>query len=145
MVRERTGKEWQILPISDRPGFEAMRAAVRDHLLQRIAGRREEALSEIARHKALALVSGCRGYLLLAERAALSEEEARSDLRAALSRERRDGGSVVGEIRAFCRHLKAEARTAADVRFHAYRDEVSERIAGAFLGAAAGLRGNLAG
>ncbi len=145
LARERTGKEWRILPVSDRPGFDTMRAEVRDHLLRRIAGRREEAFAEIARHKTLALVNGCRGYLLLAERAVESEEAARSDLRSALSRERRDSGSVAGEIRAICRHLKAEARTAADVRFHAYRDEVSERIAGAFRAAAADWRGNLAG
>jgi len=48
----RTGKEWRILPVSNRPGFEVMRAEVREYLRERIAGRREEeirvALEELA-------------------------------------------------------------------------------------------------
>jgi len=141
---QRTGKDWRILPVSDRPGFEAMRDGVREYLLQRIAGRREEAFGEIARHKALGLVSGCRNYLLLAERASSAAEAARADLLSALARERGDLGSVIGEIRVFSRHLKAEVRTAADGRFHAYKDEVAGRLSATFLEAALGWRGNLA-
>jgi GTP-binding protein EngB required for normal cell division len=44
----RTGKEWRILPVSNRPGFEGMRNEVAEHLRERIAGRREEAFEEIA-------------------------------------------------------------------------------------------------
>lgn len=51
------------------------------------AGRREEAFGEIARHKALVLVAGCRGYLLLASLAAASAETARADLIAGLARD----------------------------------------------------------
>ncbi len=60
----RTGKEWRILPVSNRPGFEGMREEVAEYLRERIAGRREEAFGEIARHKVGALVAGCREYLL---------------------------------------------------------------------------------
>jgi GTP-binding protein EngB required for normal cell division len=140
----RTGKEWKVLPVSDRPGFEEMRAEAEEYLRERIAGRRTEAFGEIARHKVLGLVAGCREYILLGERAAASAEAARADLLAALARERVDIGQVVGEIRVFCRHLKAEVRTAADGRFHAYRDEVAERLVSAFREAMPGWRGNLA-
>ena len=121
----RTGKEWRVLPVSNRPGFEGMREEVAEYLRNRIAGRREEAFEEIASHKVRALVAGCREYLHLAERAAGAADAARSDLVAALARERRGFGSVKGEIRLLCNHLQAEVRTAADERFHAYHGEVT--------------------
>ncbi|MBP2689741.1 MAG: Dynamin family protein [Deltaproteobacteria bacterium] len=140
----RTGKEWTILPVSNRPGFERMREEVAMYLRERIAGRREEAFGEIARHKVRALVAGCREYLLLAERAAGAAEAARSDLVAAMARERRGFGSVKGEIRLLCNHLQAEVRTAADERFHAYHVEVTGRVTANLRGAMAGWKGNLA-
>jgi GTP-binding protein EngB required for normal cell division len=143
-VAERTGKDWRILLVSDRPGFEGMRREVAKYLRERIAGRREEAFGEIARHKVLGLVAGCREYLLLAERGAAAADTARADLVAGLARERGDLGAVVGEIRVFSHYLKAEVRTAADSRFHAYRDEGAGRLALAFQEAMPGWRGNLA-
>ena len=140
----RTGKEWRVLPVSDRPGFEGMRGEVAEHLRCRIAGRREQALGEIARHKVRALVAGCREYLLLAERAGEAADAARSDLAEALARERRGLPSVKGEIRLLCNHLQAEARTAADRRFHAYRDEVTGRVTASLRAEMAGWKGHLA-
>jgi GTP-binding protein EngB required for normal cell division len=140
----RTGKEWRILPVSNRPGFEKMRGEVREYLRERIAGRREEAFGEIARHKALGLVTGCRGYLLLAERAAVAAETARADLIAGLARERGDIRSVTGEIRLFCHDLKTQVRTAANDRFHAFHREVTGRLTEALRGAMPGWKGNLA-
>lgn len=140
----RTGKEWRILPVSDRPGFEGMRAEVRDYLRERIAKRREDAFEEIARHKALRLVTGCREYLLLAQRAAASEEAAQAELLSALARERGDIRSVTGEIRLFCHYLKTQVRTAANERFHAYHREVTGRLTEALREAMQGWKGNLA-
>jgi GTP-binding protein EngB required for normal cell division len=139
----RTRKEWTILPVSNRPGFEGMREEVAEYLRERIAGRREEAFGEIARHKAHALVDGCREYLNLAERAAGAAGAARSDLIEALERERRGFGSVKGEIRLLCNHLQAEVRTAADERFHAYHREVTGRLAEALREAMTGWNGHL--
>jgi len=143
-LSERTGKEWRILPVSDRPGFEGMRAEVRGYLRERIAGRREEAFGEIAGHKVRGLVAGCREYLLLAERAAAAAETARADLVAVLARERRDIRSVAGEIRFFCHGLKADVRTAAYDRFRAYDGEVAGRLTAALREAMPGWKGNLA-
>ena len=140
----RTGKEWTVLPVSNRPGFEGMRGDVAEYLRERIAGRREEAFGEIARHKVRALVAGCREYLLLAERAAGAADTARSDLIAALARERSGFGSVKGEIRLLCNHLQAEVRTAADERFHAYHREVTGRLAEALREAMTGWKGHFA-
>jgi GTP-binding protein EngB required for normal cell division len=139
----RTGKEWRILPVSNRPGFEGMRKEVAEYLRNRIGGRREEAFREIARHKVRALAAGCREYLLLAERAAEAAGEARSDLIEALARERRGFGSVKGEIRLLCNHLKAEIRTAADERFHACHGEVTGRVTGNLREAMTGWKGHL--
>jgi GTP-binding protein EngB required for normal cell division len=143
-VTSRTGKKWRILPVSIRPGFEGMREEVAEHLRERIAGRREEAFGEIARHKALGLVTGCREYLLLAEQAAAVAQAAREDLVAGLAREREDLRSVMGEIRLFCHDLKTRVRTAANDRFHAYHREVAGRLTGALLQAMPGWKGNLA-
>ena len=139
----RTGKEWRVLPVSNRPGFEGMRREVAEYLRKRIAGRREEAFGEIAGHKVHALVAGCREYLLLAERAAGAADAARSDLVEALARERRGFGSVKGEIRLLCNHLQAEVRTAADERFHAYHREVTGRLAETLREAMTGWKGHL--
>jgi GTP-binding protein EngB required for normal cell division len=140
----RTGKEWRILPVSNRPGFEGMREEVRRYLRERIAGRREEAFEEITRHKVLALVAACREYLSLAERAAAAAETARADLVAGLARERADIRSVTGEIRFFCHGLKADVRTAANDRFHAYHREVTGRLTEALRETMPGWKGNLA-
>lgn len=140
----RTGKEWRIFPVSCRPGFEGMRGAVAGYLRERIAGRREEAFGEIVRHKVRGLAAGCREYLLLAERAAAAAEDARADLLAALAREREGLGSVKGEIRILCNHLKAEVRTAADERFHAYHGEVAGRVSANLRQAMTKWTGNLA-
>ncbi|MHB8941420.1 MAG: P-loop NTPase family protein, partial [Desulfobacteria bacterium] len=139
----RTGKEWMILPVSNRPGFEGMRSEVAKYLRERIAGRREEAFEEIARHKVHALVAGCREYLLLASLAAGAADTARSDLIEALERERRGFGSVKGELRLLCNHLQAEVRTAADDRFHAYHREVTGRVTDNLREAMAGWKGHL--
>ena len=143
-VTSRTGKEWRILPVSNRPGFEGMRAEVRGYLRERIAGRREEAFAEIARHKVLGLLGGCREYLLLASLAEAAAETARADLIAGLARERGDIRSVTGEIRLFCHDLKTQVRTAANDRFHAYHREVTGRLTEALREAMPGWKGNLA-
>ena len=140
----RTGKEWWIFPVSDRPGFEGMRTEVRGYLQERIAGRREEAFGQIARHKALGLVTRCREYLLLARRAEESAEVSRAELTSALARERSDIRSVTGEIRLFCHDLKTQVRTAANDRFHAYHREVTGRLTEALREAMPGWKGNLA-
>jgi hypothetical protein len=61
----------------------------------------------------------------------------------ALARERRGFGSVKGELRLLCNHLKAEVRTAADERFHAYHGEVAGRVTANLREAMAGWKGHL--
>jgi GTP-binding protein EngB required for normal cell division len=139
-----TGREWRILPVSDRPGFEGMRENTGEYLRERIAQRREEAFEAIARHKISGLAAGCRAYLLLAQRSAEAAEAARGELLAALARERRGIGAVVGEIGLQCRHLKAEMRTAVEGRFQEYRVDVAARLAEELRGRAPGWRGSLA-
>src|SRR5512140_2376979 len=139
----RTGKEWRILPVSNRPGFEGMREEVAEYVRNRIAGRREEAFGEIARHKVRALVAGCREYLNLAERAAEAADTARSVLIETLARERRAFGSVKGELRLLCNHLQAEVRTAADGRCHAYHGAATGGATANLREAMTGWKGHL--
>jgi GTP-binding protein EngB required for normal cell division len=143
-AQTRTGKAWAVLPVSDRPGFEAMRADAEAFVRERIAARRANAHGEIARHKILGLATRCREYLRVALCAAESAEASVEALRTALARERKTLGAVSGEIRAHCRTLKAEARTAADARFQAYRAVVAERLAEDLRASMPGWRGNLA-
>jgi len=140
----RTDKPWAVFPVSDRPGFEAMRADAEAYVRERIVARRARAHEAIARHKLSALTTRCREYLSVALGAAESAEEAVAALRAALAGERRALGAVAAEIGAHCRTLKAETRTAADVRFQAYRGAVAERLARDLRAAMPGWRGNLA-
>jgi len=127
----RTEKAWRILAVSNRAGFEGLRKEVERYLREEIAGRREEVRGTIVRHKVARLVSECREYLLLAGKASSAAATAREDLIAALARERKELGSVAGEIRLFCRHLKAQVRTAANEKFHAHHGEVAGRLADA--------------
>jgi GTP-binding protein EngB required for normal cell division len=139
-----TGRAWRILPVSDRAGFEGMREKAGEYLRDRIAKRREEAFDAIARHKILGLAAGCRAYLLLAQRSAEAAEAARGELLAALARERRGIGTVVGEIGLQCRHLKAETRSSLEGRFQEYRADVAARLAEELEGRVIGWRGSLA-
>ncbi|HEX9192053.1 MAG TPA: dihydroxy-acid dehydratase, partial [Candidatus Deferrimicrobiaceae bacterium] len=104
-----------------------------------------EPFGEIARHKVQGLVSGCREYLLLAERAGAAAGTARADLAEVLVRERGDIRSVTGEIRFFCHGLKADVRTAANDRFHAYHREVTGRPTDSLRGAMPGWEGTSPG
>ncbi|MGE5248482.1 MAG: dynamin family protein [Verrucomicrobiota bacterium] len=140
----RTGKEWRVLAVSSRPGFEGLRAEAERYVREEIAGRKGEAHGAIARHKLVELSKRCRDYLLLSLRSSEAAERARKELLAALAAERRSLESVVSEIRSRCRAFKAEARTAADVGFHAFCPAVSERLSGDLRTAMPGWKGNLA-
>ncbi len=140
----RTGKEWRVLAVSSRPGFEGLRAEAERYVREEIAARKGEAHGAIARHKVVELSKRCRDYLRLSLRSSEGEERARKELLAALAAERRSLEPVVSEIRSHCRAFKAEARTAADVGFHASCPAVSERLSGELRTAMPGWKGNLA-
>jgi GTP-binding protein EngB required for normal cell division len=143
-IARLTGKELLILPCSIHPAYGALQGRVRDHVLHRIAERHEEKFDEIVSHKARSLVAGCREYLLLAQGAAAAAGQARADLLEALQRERRDIGSVKGEITLFSRELKSRVRGTAGERFHAYHGEVTGRLWKDLRGRMADWKGNLA-
>jgi GTP-binding protein EngB required for normal cell division len=127
-IVRHTGKEIPILPFSNRPGFDVMRGAVRDHLFRRIVHRREETFEEIVNHKIRFLIGGCRQYLALARRAAETAGKAREDLQEVLTREDRDLGAVKSEIGLQTRDLESRVRTAAGERFHSYHREILDRM-----------------
>ena len=127
-VAQHTGRQLLVLPFSIRPGFEGCQSDVRDYLLGHVVARHEELLKKIMDHKLSALVSESRAYLLLAQKAAMSAEEARSDLREALSHEREGIQTLGKEVRVLTQHLKTRARTASGERFHAHHAEVTIRL-----------------
>jgi len=127
-VIRHTGKEVAILPFSNRPGFEPLRDAVREHLLRRIVHRREETFEEIVDHKIRFLIGGCRQYLALANHAAEAAGKSREELREVLTREDRDLGSVKSEIGLQVRDLESRVRTVAGERFHSYHREIRDRM-----------------
>jgi GTP-binding protein EngB required for normal cell division len=127
-VIRHAGKEVAILPFSNRPGFETLRSAMREHLFRRIVHRREETFEEIVSHKIRFLIGGCRQYLRLANHAAEAAGKARVELREVLMREDRDLGSVKSEIGLQIRDLESRVRTVAGERFHAYHREIRDRM-----------------
>jgi hypothetical protein len=127
-VIRHTGKDVAILPFSNRPGFEPLRSAARDHLFHRIVQRREETFEEIVDHKIRFLIAGCRQYLALAHRAAEAAGKAREELREVLAREDGDLSSVKSEIGLQVRDLESRVRTVAGERFHSYHREIRDRM-----------------
>lgn len=127
-IVRHTGKEVPILPFSNRPGFDAMRGAVRDHLFRRIVHRREETFEEIVSHKIRFLIGGCRQYLALAQRAAETAGKAREELQGALAREDRDLGAVKSEIGLQTSDLESRVRSVAGERFHSHHREILDRM-----------------
>ena len=143
-VNRHTGKDVAILPFSNRPGFDRLRSAVRDHIFRRIVERREETFEEIVNHKIRFLVGGCRQYLLLANHAADAAGKAREDLREVMSREDGDLGFVKAEIGLQVRDLESRVRTIAGERFHSYHAEIRDRMIRDLDEAEKEWRGNLA-
>jgi GTP-binding protein EngB required for normal cell division len=143
-VARATGKEIAILPFSNRPGFEALRSAVRDHVFRRIVRRRAEAFEEIVGHKIRWLIEDSRQYLALARHASEAAGRAREELREVLVRESRDMGSVKGEIGLQVRDLESRVRTAAGERFHSCHREVRDRMDRRLREAGREWTGNLA-
>ncbi|MBI5343085.1 MAG: dynamin family protein [Deltaproteobacteria bacterium] len=127
-IVRHAGKDVPILPFSNRPGFDAMRGAVREHLLRRIVHRREETFEEIVNHKIRFLIGGCRQYLALAHGAAEAAEKAREELQEVLTREDRDLGAVKSEIGLQTRDLESRVRSAAGERFHSHHGEILDRM-----------------
>ncbi len=127
-VTNHTGKDVPILPFSNRPGFEPLRNAVRDHLFRRIVHRREETFEDIVNHKIRFLIGGCRQYLALAHHAADAAGKAREELREVLAREEGDSSSVKSEIGLQVRDLETRVRTVAGERFHSHHKEIRGRM-----------------
>ncbi|MDA8123061.1 MAG: dynamin family protein [Deltaproteobacteria bacterium] len=143
-VIRHTGKDVAILPFSNRPGFDALRNAVREHLFRRIVHRREETFEEIVDHKIRFLVGECRQYLALAHRVAETAGKAREELREVLEREDRDLGAVKSEIGLQIRDIESRVRTAAGERFHSHHREILDRMVSRLGEAGKEWTGNLA-
>jgi GTP-binding protein EngB required for normal cell division len=143
-VVHHAGKEVAILPFSNRPGFDSLRSAMREHLFRRIVHRREETFEEIVSHKIRFLIGGCRQYMRLANHAAEAAGKAREELREVLMREDRDLASVKSEIGLQIRDLESRVRTAAGERFHAYHREIRDRMHRRLGEVETGWSGNLA-
>jgi GTP-binding protein EngB required for normal cell division len=143
-IARHTGKEVPILSFSNRPGFDPLRDAVREHLLRRIVRRGEETFEEIVNHKIRFLIGGCRQYLALARHAAEAAGKAREDLREVLTREDQDLGSVKSEIGVQVRDLESRVRTTAGERFHSYHREILDRMDRRLREVEKGWTGNLA-
>ncbi len=143
-IVRHTGRELPILPCSVHPACGNLLERVREELLRRFVGRREEAYDAIIAHKVRGLAAGCREYLLLARKAAEAADRARAELRSVLRREEEEIGAVSAEIGLFVRDLAARVRTAAGERFHAYHGEVGARLRADLEKRMPGWTGNLA-
>lgn len=143
-VMQHAGRQVLVLPYSTRPGFDAMRQEVRNHVLRDMAGRHQDLFANILDHKVRAVAGSCRDYLLLAQRAAAAAAEARSDLREMLKQEQVSLQSVKSEIGVFTRDLKARARSEVSDHFQAFRGEVQHRLQESLRRDMVTWKGNLA-
>jgi GTP-binding protein EngB required for normal cell division len=144
IARSTGGRQLLVLPFSIRPEFERLQSDVREYLLKKVVGHHEELFTKIMGHKLSVLFSECRAYLILAQTAAMSAEEARSDLREVLRREQEGIGSLGKEIRVLTQDLNARVRTAAGERFHDLSVELTIRIRASLRKAMRTWKGNLA-
>ena len=120
-VREQVarvaGAPVRIFPYSTRPGFEELRKAVREYLLEHVAARHEEKAREILLHKLRSLVGECQEYLGMALSAAGAAQEARAELQRQLREERQVLSTVRNELWLLANDLKTRTREECQKRF----------------------------
>ncbi|MBI4862358.1 MAG: dynamin family protein [Candidatus Riflebacteria bacterium] len=122
------GRQLRIFPFSSQRGYEGLRDALREYLLEHICARQAQALDEIAAHKVRSLVLGCRGYLRLAEQAALGAEHAKDQLARVLADEHGNLGTIRHEILLLLTDLKAQLRDAAANHLQVFRLDLLGRL-----------------
>ncbi|HZW35782.1 MAG TPA: GTP-binding protein, partial [Candidatus Deferrimicrobiaceae bacterium] len=143
-IIRHTGREARIFPFSVLSSFEGLRRDISEYLQREISARHEEKSEEIITHKTLSLISSCREYLHVAEKAAVATEKARFDLQEALRRERADLGAVRREIWLFAQDLKSRVRTDAGEKFLSHASELGRRLESDLGSRLREFRGNLA-
>ena len=127
-VAQHLGRPVRVLPFSTQPAFAAMREAVRQHLLTRVAGPHEDLAQAILDHKLRAIQGACQEYLRLALGAAEAAAGSREALRIAIAQERVALDAVKGEVGVLVRDLQTRARTRAADRFLAHKPAVARRL-----------------
>jgi GTP-binding protein EngB required for normal cell division len=119
----------QIFPYSTRPGFEPIRQAVQDYLLEHVAARHEEKAREIVLYKLRSLIGECRQYLAMALSAAGAAQEARADLRRHLQEERHVLSTVRNELWLLANDLKTRTREACAKKFLEHNGRLAAALA----------------
>lgn len=107
----------RIFPYSIRQGFEPLRQAVQDYLLEHVVARHEEKSQEIILHKLRMLIYECRQYLGMALSAAGAAHEAREELQQQLQEERHVLATVRNELWLLSNDLKTRLRNACAETF----------------------------
>lgn len=107
----------RIFPFSIRPGYEALRENIQQHLLQHVSQRHEERSQEIIWHKLRSLIGGCREYLCMALSAASAAAGAREQLQRQLEQERQSLSTVRNEIWVLSMDLKGRVQADALERY----------------------------
>jgi GTP-binding protein EngB required for normal cell division len=107
----------RIFPFSIRPGYEALRENIQQHLLQHVSQRHEERSQEIIWHKLRSLIGGCREYLRMALSAASAAAGAREQLQRQLKQERQSLSAVRNEIWVLSMDLKGRVQADALERY----------------------------
>jgi len=146
-IREQVAKvrtsPFRIFPYSIHPGFDKMREAVRDYLLEHVVARHEEKAREIVLHKLGSLVAECRQYLGVALSAAEAAQEARAALQLQLREERRVLSTVRNELWLLANDLKTRTREACAARFLARHHDLAASLSNDLKGKMQQWRGNL--
>jgi len=132
-----------IFPFSTRPGYEALREDIQQHLLQQVSQQHEEKAREIIEYKLRTLVAACREYLGMALSAAGAAAEARAELTRQLTAERDSLSAVQNEIWILAMDLKGRVQADALERYLRHAPELLARMSRDLRWAMSQWRGNL--
>jgi len=133
----------RIFPFSNRPGYEALREGIQQHLLQQVSQQHEEKAREIVDYKLRTVLAGCREYLRVALSAAGAAAEARAELARQLTAEQESLSAVQNEIWILAMDLKGRVQADALERYLRHAPALLERMSGDLRWAMSQWRGNL--
>lgn len=142
-VEKRLGREVPIYPYSTKPGYEQVRARVRDYLVERVVRQHEERLAEILGHKLRNLVKECQDYLALAAVAVDAGDKARAELLELAGQEQGNLAQVRREIQVLTRDLEQRAHAAAAEGYSRLFSRVLEAVRSDFDRESRTWRGHL--
>jgi GTP-binding protein EngB required for normal cell division len=139
----RLGQSTAPLPVSIRPGHEALVGRLRRFLQDGIGRDRRRTAEAVLDHKVRSLADGLRSQLEVALATARADAQVRAELGAEIAAERRNLGLVHRELSLIGEHLRQRALEETERRFLAHRGALVGELRADLARVAPGWRGHL--